>query len=78
MEIDPKALESLKDVRIPQLATGKFVPPGVDVQIMKEQKEEYLRKAQNRHDWLVALFGVVGGGVMGFLASLLFWLIEKS
>lgn len=40
-------------------------------------KEEYERKRQFRHDWLLATFSTVSGAVFGFLGSLVFWLIEK-
>lgn len=40
-------------------------------------QEEYARKRQFRHDWLLATFSAFSGAVFGFLGSLVFWLIEK-
>ena len=59
------------------LSFTKVVPRGTgDFEQAKELKEMYLRKAQRRHDWLIASFGILGGGVMGFLTSLIFWPIS--
>ena len=62
-------------MNMPKLATGKWVP--VTEQEIKAKKEEYLRKKQYRHDWKIAIFGVVGGAASGFVSSLIFWLIQK-
>lgn len=70
-------MEQPRKVSIPTLATGTVVPRGTgDFEQANKLKEKYLRKAQHRHDWLIASFGVLGGGVMGFLTSLIFWLIS--
>lgn len=45
--------------------------------IAQRKYEERIRKKQNRHDWLIAIFSVLGGAVSGFLTSLIFWLITK-
>lgn len=42
------------------------------------KREEEIRKKQNRHDWLIALFSILGGTFSGFVTSLVFWLIEKG
>ena len=33
------------------------------------------KKAQIRHDWAIAIFGTIAGGVAGLITSLIFWLI---
>ncbi len=69
--------KDIKNIQIPTLATGTVVPRGTgDFEQARELKEKHLRKARRRHDWLIASFGVLGGGVMGFLTSLIFWLIS--
>ncbi len=63
----------------PKIATGKFVPGGtkpIDIQL-REAKEKYKEKQQRRHDWFIAMFSVIGGGIMGFITSLIFWWITK-
>lgn len=75
-------LDDLNNVNIPEmpkLAKGTSVP---QMNALKEAeiqhlKEEYERKRQFRHDWLIASFSAVSGAVFGFITSLIFWLIEK-
>ena len=65
--------------RIPWIASGKIVPGGnipLDIQI-KRAKEKEEKRAQRRHDYFVAAFSSVCGGITGFLASLIFWLSTK-
>lgn len=38
-------------------------------------KEKDREKRQFRHNWKIAIFGVLGGGIAGFITSLLFWLL---
>lgn len=64
-----------ENIEIPAIARGEVLPHGIGEELMKQEKEKILLKQQHRHDWRIAIFGVVGGGVMGFLTSLLFWLI---
>lgn len=64
-----------KNFVAPKLASGKVLPDGLEHALFEKEKEEFLRKEQRRHDWLVASFGVIGGGVMGLITSLLFWFI---
>lgn len=49
------------------------------VLIQESQKkiDDERQKKQFRHDWLIASTSAISGGVFGFLASLLFWLITK-
>lgn len=51
----------------PNMANGSIVPHSVLEQRLKEAKE----KEQWRHDFRVALFSAVVGGITGFLASLI-------
>lgn len=39
-------------------------------------KQEELRKQKN-HDWKIAIFSTLCGGIMGFITSLTFWLLSK-
>ena len=41
----------------------------------KRDREDERDARQRRHDYKVALIGAVAGGVMGLLASIVFWLI---
>ena len=61
--------------KIPKLATGQVVPESVLMAELKQAEENKYRKMQYRHDWLIAIFGVFGGAIAGFLTSLLFWFI---
>lgn len=55
----------------PSIANGSVIPYSVLEQQLKEAKEKELRKQQWRHDFRVALFSAVIGGIAGFLASLI-------
>ncbi len=65
--------------RIPHIATGQVVPGGVKSleQQIKEAKQKQEKREQRRHNYLVAAFSSVCGGITGFLASLIFWLCTK-
>lgn len=62
-------------VKMPDIANGTKVPYGMLEKQLEESKQEYLRKKQFRHDWLIACFSCVTGAIFGFLASFVFWLI---
>ncbi len=69
---------NLKMPEIPELAKGTAIPQNMLAEKeLRELKQEYERKRQFRHDWLIATFSAVSGAVFGFLTSLIFWLIEK-
>ena len=54
-----------------------MMSPEMFEKIQAEQKAEKLRKQQYRHDWKIAIFNTIAGGVAGFITSLVFWLIKK-
>lgn len=68
-------ISDFENIEIPAIARGAVLPYGVEAELMNQEKEKILRKQQRRHDWRIAIFGGLGGGVMGFLTSLLFWLM---
>lgn len=53
----------------PSLASGTVIPNGILEQEYKEAKEKELRKQQWRHDFRIALFSVLAGGISGFITS---------
>jgi len=59
--------------RIPRIVTGQVLPGFHNQQAKEEEKE----RKQCRHDWLIAIFSVIGGGFMGLLTSFIFWLCTK-
>lgn len=59
------------DFKIPEMAKGTVVPISVLEQQLKEAKEKELRRQQWRHDFRVALFSAVAGGISGILTSLI-------
>lgn len=64
-------------MKIPDIASGKVVPLGVQKQLLREAKEKAEKKSQRRHDYLVAVFSSICGGIMGFITSFIFWWITK-
>lgn len=59
------------DFKIPEIAKGTIVPHAVLEQQIKEAKEKELRRQQWRHDFRVALFSAVVGGISGIATSLI-------
>lgn len=68
-------LKDFNNIRLPysKIANGELLP----YSYYQELKKETERKRQFRHDWLLATFSALSGGVFGFLTSLIFWLISK-
>lgn len=60
-------------MKLPSIITGGVVPHYVYEKSAQEEKEHKQRK----HDWRIALFSVLGGGVMGLITSFIFWLCTK-
>lgn len=65
------------DFKIPEVAKGNIVPHSVLMKEYNDLKEKHEKKAQRRHDYIVALIGSISGGIMGLIASVIFWLITK-
>ena len=58
-------------ILLPNLSRGTIIPNGILEQQMKEAKEKELRKQQWKHDFRIALFSVVGGGIAGIVTTLI-------
>lgn len=65
-------------MKIPELAKGTVIPEGIHNHLLKEAKEEELRKKQFKHDWYLAFFSIISGAVAGLISSFIFWLITNS
>lgn len=57
-------------MQIPKMAKGTVIPTSVYVKEMNEAKAKAERKTQFRHDWAIAIFSLIGGGIMGVITSL--------
>lgn len=62
---------------VPKIAQGTVIPHKIEEKMMLEEKEKRELKRARRHDWLIAIFGTVGGVVGGLISSLVFWLITR-
>lgn len=61
--------------KIPDLASGKVIPSGVQELWIKEAKERDALRKQRRHDILIASYGIIGGIISGVASSLIvLWL----
>ena len=47
------------------------------MQSMNEANAASEQKQQFRHDWKIAIFNTVAGGIAGLITSIIFWLITK-
>ena len=54
-----------------------YTPHDLLSQIEKNEQEEKERK-NRRHDWIVAIFGVVGGAISGGIVTLLLHILGLS
>lgn len=43
----------------------------------KQEREDSIRKQQYKHDWKIAFFNAIAGGIAGLVTSIIFWLITK-
>ncbi len=68
----------ISNIEIPKIAQGFVVPNCVIEAEIKEAKEKEERRNLYIHNWKVAIFSILGGGIMGFITSFIFWLIEKT
>lgn len=64
------------DFKLPEMSKGTIIPNGIIEQQLKEAKEKELRKQQWRHDFRVALFSAVAGGIAGVITSLIVLYIQ--
>ena len=62
---------------IPNIAKGTAIPESIELLQLEKEQQEYERKREFRHDWLIASFSIVTGTISGLLGSLIFWLIAK-
>lgn len=61
--------------KLPSIANGTSIPPGIQELWLKEAKEKEALKKQRRHDFLVATYGIIGGIISGVASSLIvLWL----
>lgn len=56
---------------IPSIARGAVIPTSIAIKEMEEAKAKALRKQQYRHDWAIAIFGVLGGALAGFITTII-------
>lgn len=64
------------NINLPNISKGTTVPYGILEEQLKEAKEKELRKQQWRHDFRVALFSVIAGGISGIITSIILLKIQ--
>lgn len=64
------------NINLPNISNGTTVPYGILAEQLKEAKEKELRKQQWRHDFRVALFSVIAGGISGIITSIILLKIQ--
>ena len=65
------------NINLPNISNGTIVPYGILEEQLKEAKEKELRKQQWRHDFRVALFSVIAGGISGIITSIILLKIKN-
>lgn len=69
-------MKNLNFPDIPDIASGKQIPMGVQEQLIKEAKEKDALRQQRKHDFLIATYGIVGGIISGTVSSLIVLYIQ--
>lgn len=64
------------NINLPNISKGTVVTYGILEEQLKEAKEKELRKQQWRHDFRVALFSVIAGGISGIITSIILLKIQ--
>lgn len=64
-------------MQLPNLPRGSIIPQPNLVTNAEKIINENKAKEQRKHDYKVALYGAVCGGIIGLITSLSFWLITK-
>lgn len=67
--MDKNTLENLSKIDIPDIAKGTALPLSVYEKQIQDAKEKELRRQQWKHDFHIALFSVLAGGIAGFITS---------
>lgn len=68
-QVQKKGVNKLISKDIPNIAKGTIVPNEILEQQLKEAKEKEIRKQQWKHDFRIAAFSVISGGIAGFVTS---------
>lgn len=64
-------------MNIPPIANGSVLPDSIKTKLMQDEKEVQEKKESRRHDWMIALFGIIGGTVGGAVSSLIVVCLTK-
>lgn len=64
-------------MKIPKLPRGSIIPTPPNWNNLLELKENETLRKQYIHDYKIAILGIVGGGITGFISSIIVWLITK-
>lgn len=68
----------MSEFKIPKMAQGTVAPDSVHFMELDKIQKEAEKRSQRRHDWRIAIFGVFGGGIMGLITSIAFWLLTRG
>jgi hypothetical protein len=64
-------------MQFPSLPKGSIIPNPPIMEDLTDLKENEKLRKQHSHDWKIAIFNVLAGGVAGLITSIIFWLITK-
>lgn len=67
----------VSEIYLPDKAKKKQETERALQETSKAQAEIESQRRLFRHEWKIAIFNTVAGGIAGFLTSLAFWLITK-
>lgn len=61
----------------PKLKLGSVLPTPPNPHTITELKNNDDLAKQHSHDYKIAIISIIGGGVAGFISSMIVWLITK-
>lgn len=65
-------------MQFPKLSQSTIVPESLIIKELEESKKKDETRKQHIHDYKIALLGIIGGGIMGLITSIIFWLITEQ
>lgn len=69
LEIIAKVVNTIK---LPRIITGEYLPRSVELALAEQARKEAEKRADRRHNWLVASYGIMGGAIASLIIEFLF------
>lgn len=65
-------------MQLPSLPRGSVIPNSSSISEIEKIIQENKIKEERIHDYKIAIFSTISGGIAGFISSMLVWLITRQ